>query len=248
MKLLATDRAYTMITVYDYPFARALDGCGFDFFLLGDSLGMVALGLENTRQVTMDMMLHHLAAVKRGTRKTHIIADMPIHTYDTPEQSLENARRFIKAGADSVKVEGPCIDIVKTLNKNNIDSIGHIGLTPQTALDYKIQGTVPGEAQRLLREAHALEDAGCFALVIEHVPAKLAKTITEQLTIPTIGIGAGPFTSGQVLVLNDILGLSPRIPPFAKKYVDLSKTITQAACQFVEEVKNKEFPSQEYYT
>jgi len=237
----------TMITVYDYPTACAFDECGFDFFLVGDSVGMVELGLPNTKSVTVEMILHHLRAVKRGTRRTHIIADMPLGSYDTEEKALENARLFLNAGAGSVKLEGPCCSVVRHLRENGVEVIGHIGLTPQTAADFKMKGTTPEDAARLKKEAAALEEAGCYALILEHIPAGLGRDITESLRIPTIGIGAGPHTSGQVLVSADMLGLFEKVPPFAKKYVNLREAMRKAAEEFIGDVKSGRFPSPEHY-
>ena len=236
-----------MITVYDYPTACAFDQCGFDYFLVGDSVGMVELGMKDTKSVTMDMVLHHLKAVKRGTSKTHIVADMPINTYDTPDTALENSRLFLEAGGNSVKLEGPVYKSTEMLTSNDIKVIGHIGLTPQTAADFKIRGTNEEDARRLKDEAKGLEQAGCFALILEHMPASLAGEISETISIPTIGIGAGPLCGGQVLVSADLLGLYDRVPPFAKKYANLKEEMIKAGSAYIDEVKDGSFPSEEYY-
>jgi 3-methyl-2-oxobutanoate hydroxymethyltransferase len=172
---------------------------------------------------------------------------MPINTYDVPETALTNARRFIESGADSVKLEGPCIDIVRALRQEGIEVLGHTGLTPQTASDLKMKGTAPEEAARLKQEALDLEEAGCYALILEHMPAALGRAITDAVSIPTIGIGAGPHTGGQVLVSSDLLGLYEKIPPFAKKYADLRRIMMEAAADYIREVKDGTFPSEEYY-
>ncbi len=237
----------TMITVYDYPTARAFDQCGFDYFLVGDSVGMVELGLKDTKTVTIDMILHHLRAVKRGTESTHIVGDMPINSYSDKARALETARMFLGEGADSVKLEGAVLDVVGALTGHDIQVISHIGLTPQTASDFRQRGTDPAEAEMLKQDALSLQEAGCCAIILEHIPSVLSREITEALDIPTIGIGAGPFCSGQVLVSADILGLSDRLPPFAKKYADLKKEMIEAGNLFINEVKNGHFPSEEYY-
>ncbi|MFH1706577.1 MAG: 3-methyl-2-oxobutanoate hydroxymethyltransferase [Planctomycetota bacterium] len=244
---LPRDRKLAMITVYDHPTACAFDTCAFDFFLVGDSGGMVELGLKDTKTVTMDMMLGLVAAVKRGTSRTHIIADMPIRTYDTPPDALANAMRFLEAGADSVKVEGPCLEVIRYLHTNRIEVLGHTGLTPQTATSLKMKGTTPEDAARLKREAADIAAAGCYALILEHMPARLAQDITRNLSIPTIGIGAGPHTGGQVIVSSDLLGLSEKVPPFAKKYADLRYEMIRAGRQYITEVRDGSFPSPGYY-
>jgi 3-methyl-2-oxobutanoate hydroxymethyltransferase len=236
-----------MITVYDYPTACIFDICGFDYFLVGDSVGMVELGLPDTRSVTMDMLAHHLRAVKRGTEQTHIIADMPINTYSDEETGLRNSSFFLEAGADSVKLEGPCYDVVRRLVAEGIEVIGHIGLTPQTAANFKMKGTTSEEVERLKQEAAGLEEAGCYGIILEHIPASVGQEITEYINIPTIGIGAGPYTTGQVLVSSDLLGLFEKVPPFAKKYADLKTVMEQAARAFIQEVDEGAFPSEEYY-
>jgi 3-methyl-2-oxobutanoate hydroxymethyltransferase len=236
-----------MITVYDYPTARAFDTCGFDFFLVGDSVGMVELGLKDTKTVTMDMVIHHLQAVKRGTEKTHIIGDMPINTYNDKDSAFRNSSCFLENGADSVKLEGPCFEIIEYLCESDIGVIGHIGLTPQTAVSLKMKGTDAEDAERLKQEAKGLENAGCYGLILEHIPASLGREITDIVTIPTIGIGAGPHTTGQVLVSSDLLGLFEKVPPFAKKYADLRSEMINAAAEYIREVKEGTFPSGEYY-
>ncbi|MEE9609832.1 MAG: 3-methyl-2-oxobutanoate hydroxymethyltransferase, partial [Desulfatiglandales bacterium] len=194
----------TALTAYDYPTAILVDEAGFDIILVGDSLGVVVLGYENTLAVTMEDMLHHTRAVARGTKKAVVVGDMPIHSYDSPEIALQNAKRFIEAGADAVKTEGLVVDVVEALVEDGIPVMGHLGLTPQTITDYKVQGKDAENAERITKEAEGLEKAGAFALVLECVPETLGKKVTEKLSIPTIGIGAGRFCDGQILVINDL--------------------------------------------
>ena len=172
---------------------------------------------------------------------------MPINTYSDGETALTNGTFFIRAGADSVKVEGPCYDAVTKLVSEGIEVIGHIGLTPQTAADYRMKGTSPDEVERLKQEAKGLEEAGCYGVILEHIPASAAGEITGCISIPTIGIGAGPRTTGQVLVSSDLLGLFEKVPPFAKKYADLRTVIAEAGKTYIKEVKQGAFPSEEYY-
>src|SRR5687768_6854586 len=203
-----------MLTAYDYPSGKAVDDAGADIILVGDSLGMVVLGYPDTLSVTVDDMLHHTRAVARGAKSALIVGDMPYLSYHVnAEESVRNAGRFIQAGAQAVKVEGAKASRIRTIEAildAEIPVMGHIGLTPQSvnALGgFKLQGKNAGDAQRLIDEAVALERVGCFSIVLECVPSELATMITEQLAIPTIGIGAGPFCDGQVLVYHDVLGI-----------------------------------------
>src|SRR5450631_457257 len=216
----------TALTAYDYPTARLLDEAGIDIVLVGDSLGMVVLGYESTLPVTLDEMLHHTRAVRRGTRRALVVADMPYGTYhaDTAE-ALRNAVRFVKeAGAEAVKIEGGerRLELIARLTEAEIPVMGHVGLTPQSvnALGgYRVQGKTPDAAEQLLRDARAVEAAGAFAIVLEGIPRELAAQITRELRIPTIGIGAGPECDGQILVLHDLIGLgSGHTPKFARRY------------------------------
>lgn len=232
-----------VLTVYDYPMAAALDVCGLDILLVGDTLGEVIHGFGSTAEVTMEMMLLHVAAVKRAVAKTHILADLPYLSYEDPEMALRNALLLKQAGADSVKLEGNKRDIVEHLVKNEVAVVGHVGLTPQTIHDYRMQGKDESSAARILADAKDLEAAGCFAMVLECIPQELAHQITGDLKIPTIGIGAGPSCDGQVLVLTDVLGLTPKKTPFyVKKYGNLAEEVRRIGKQFADEVRAKKFP------
>jgi 3-methyl-2-oxobutanoate hydroxymethyltransferase len=241
----------TCLTAYDYPTARLLDEAGVDVILVGDSLGMVVLGHENTLSVTIDEMLHHTRAVRRGTRRALVVADMPYGSYHTDTaESLRNAMRFVKeAGAEAVKIEGGerRLELIARLTEAEIPVMGHVGLTPQSlnALGgYRVQGKTPGAAEQLVRDARAVEAAGAFAVVLEAVPRELAAQITRDLRIPTIGIGAGPDCDGQILVIHDILGLTfTQTPKFARQYANLGKIISGAVRAYCEDVRNSGFPS-----
>ncbi len=243
-----------MLTAYDYSTAKIVDEAGIPLILVGDSLGMVVLGYESTIPVTMEEMLHHTRAVVRGARKSLVIGDMPFMTYHISlEDALRNAARFIQeAGAQAVKLEGgvAVADKVKKIIDCGIPVMGHIGLTPQSinALGgYKIQGKTPQAARRLLNDALALEQAGAFAVVLETVPAPLAALITRKLSIPTIGIGAGPDCNGQVQVINDLLGsFSDFVPKHAKQYARLGDTIKNAVTEYQSEVRSGAFPTQKH--
>jgi len=231
-----------VLTAYDYPTAKAMDECGVDIILIGDSLGMVVLGYENTLSVTMDDMLRHTGAVARGTKNALIVADMPANSYNDKEMAALNAEALIKSGADTVKIENEP-EIAKFLVDNKIDVMGHIGLTPQTATDFKVQGKDKETADKLIRLAKELEKAGCYSVVLECIPSELAKRITKSISIPTIGIGAGPYCDGQVLVVNDILGLYDKFSPkFVKKYADFGKDMKAAFEKYTEDVKEGKFP------
>jgi 3-methyl-2-oxobutanoate hydroxymethyltransferase len=241
----------TCLTAYDYPTARLLDEAGVEVILVGDSLGMVVLGYESTLPVTVEEMLHHTRAVRRGTRRALVVADMPYGSYHAENaESLRNAVRFVKeAGAEAVKIEGGerRLELIARLTEAEIPVMGHVGLTPQSlhALGgYRVQGKTPDAAERLLRDAHAVEAAGAFAVVLEAVPRELAAQITRELHIPTIGIGAGPDCDGQVLVLHDMLGLTFNAPPkFARQYANAGEIISNAVRGYCEDVQNGNFPS-----
>jgi 3-methyl-2-oxobutanoate hydroxymethyltransferase len=241
----------TCLTAYDYPTARLLDEAGVDVILVGDSLGMVVLGHESTLPVTLEDMLHHTRAVRRGTRRALLVADMPYGSYHTDTaESLRNAVRFVKeAGAEAVKVEGGerRLELIARLTEAEIPVMGHIGLTPQSlnALGtYRVQGKTPEAAEKLIRDARAVEAAGAFAVVLEAVPRELATQITRDLRIPTIGIGAGPDCDGQVLVIHDILGLTfNQTPKFARQYAIVGEIISNAVRQYCEDVRSGGFPS-----
>jgi 3-methyl-2-oxobutanoate hydroxymethyltransferase len=241
----------TCLTAYDYPTARLLDEAGVEVILVGDSLGMVVLGYESTLPVTIEEMLHHTRAVRRGTRRALVVADMPYGSYHADNaESLRNAVRFVKeAGAEAVKIEGGerRLELIARLTEAEIPVMGHVGLTPQSlhALGgYRVQGKTPDAAEQLLRDAHAVEAAGAFAVVLEAVPRELAAQITRELHIPTIGIGAGPDCDGQVLVIHDLLGLTFNAPPkFARQYANVGEIISNAVRGYCEDVQNGSFPS-----
>ena len=244
-----------MVTAYDYTFARLVAASGaVDAILVGDSLGMVIQGHDSTLPVTLEQMIYHCAAVKRGAPDVHVIGDMPFLTYQlSPQQALENAGRLVKeTGVDSIKLEGgvrsaPAIERIVTAG---IPVMGHVGLTPQSVNlfgGHKMQGKNSESAQRIMDDALAVEQAGAFAIVLEGIPAPLAEEITQRLRIPTIGIGAGPMTSGQVLVIYDLLGMDEAFNPrFLKKYANLSEVIQQALRKYADEVANSAFPGPEH--
>jgi len=242
----------TMLTAYDYSTAKIVDEVGIPLILVGDTLGEVVLGYESTIPVTMDEMLHHTKAVVRGTRQAMVIGDMPFMTYHVSiEDALRNAARFIQeAGAQAVKLEGgvTVAEKVRRVVDCGIPVMGHIGLTPQSIHQlggHKVQGRTPEAAARLLEDARVLEQAGAFAVVLETVPTPLATLITKSISIPTIGIGAGIGCDGQVLVINDILGLSDRVPKHAKQYAKLTDIIRAAITEYDREVKAGSFPTEE---
>jgi len=234
-----------VLTAYDYPTARLLDEADVDLMLVGDSLGMVVLGLPDTVGVTMDMMLHHIAAVRRGVKRAPIIGDLPFHSYQTPEQALENARRLVEAGADAVKLEGGSTFIpqVHAIIEAGIPFVGHIGMLPQSVREeggYKKKGKTPEQADKLLADAIALDEAGAIAMVLESVVAEVAAEITLRVKASTIGIGAGRGTDGQVLVTPDLVGSFPWFrPPFAKARADIAAEISRATREYVTECRGE---------
>ncbi|MBJ7555506.1 3-methyl-2-oxobutanoate hydroxymethyltransferase [Marinomonas spartinae] len=232
-----------MLTAYTCPVARSLEEAGIPVILVGDTVGMVEMGFDSTREVTIEHMEYHIGAVRRGAKQTHIIGDLPYGTDIDPETAFSNAQRLIQAGADSVKLEGANIQVIQHLVKHNIPVVGHTGLLPQTAKNFKQVGQSSEEAKKIINEAQAIENAGAFMVVLEHIPYALAGDITEALSIPTIGIGAGPDTDGQVLVINDALGLGDYWPPFSKQYAYVSKTVSKVAKEFAGEVESMTFPS-----
>jgi 3-methyl-2-oxobutanoate hydroxymethyltransferase len=237
-----------MLTAHDFPTARALDAAGVDALLVGDSLAMVALGHETTLAVTMDEMLHHARAVARGARRALLVGDMPFLSYQAdPAEAVRNAGRFLKeAGMDAVKLEGGHAETVRAIVRAGMPVMGHLGLLPQSVRrlgGFRTQARTAEEAAGLLDDALALQAAGCFALVLEGIPAKVSETVTGSLRIPTIGIGAGAGTDGQVLVTHDVLGLSERRPRFARRYASLGEEIARAARAFRQDVENGAFPS-----
>jgi len=241
----------TCLTAYDYPTARLVDEAGVDVILVGDSLGMVVLGQESTLSVTIEEMLHHTRAVRRGVRRALVVADMPYGSYHSDlGQSLNNAVRFVKeAGAEAVKVEGGerRLELISRLTEAEIPVMGHVGLTPQSvnALGgYRVQGKTADAAEQLIRDAHAVEAAGAFAVVLEAVPRELAAHITRELRIPTIGIGAGPECDGQILVLHDAIGLTfTALPKFARRYSNVGEMISRTVREYCDDVRAGMFPS-----
>ena len=243
----------TCLTAYDYPTARLLDEAGVDILLVGDSLAMVVLGYESTLPVTLEEMLHHTRAVRRGTRHALLVADMPYGSYhDDPMEAVRHAVRFVKeAGAEAVKIEGGerRMDLIARLVEAEIPVMGHIGLTPQsvnTFGGFRVQGRTEEAGEKLLRDARAVEAAGAFSIVLESIPRELAAKITAELRIPTIGIGAGPDCDGQVLVINDLLGLTfGHQPKFARRYADIGQIISNAAAEYIRDVQKGNFPADE---
>ena len=235
-------RPIAMLTAYTCPVARCLEKAGIPVILVGDSVGMVEMGFDSPRAVTIEHMAYHVAAARRGAPDTHIMADMPSATDRDPATALQNARILQAAGADSVKLEGAKCDVIRHLVRHGIAVAGHTGLTPQTACNFRQAGVEPEDAARIDAEARAIAEAGAFLLVLEHIPAALAASITAALSIPTIGIGAGPDCDGQVLVINDAAGLGDYWPPFSKQYAALGKSIEAVAGSFLREVEQREFP------
>jgi len=230
-----------MLTAYTAPVARCLEKAGVPVILVGDTVGMVEMGFDSTRQVTLEHMQYHIGAVRRGAPNTHIIGDHPYNSDRDPDTALRSAKLMRQAGADSVKLEGPKYDVIRHLVANGIEVVGHTGLTPQTSVNFKQVGREAADAERVLNEAIGIADAGAFMLVLEHIPDALAEKITRTLSIPTIGIGAGRACDGQVLVINDALGLGEKWPPFSRQYAYLGKAIVEAAETFVSQVKDGTF-------
>jgi 3-methyl-2-oxobutanoate hydroxymethyltransferase len=245
------NKRITCLTAYDYPTARLLDEAGVDVVLVGDSVAMVALGYESTLPLTLDEALHHTKAVRRAVKRALMVADMPYGSYHGEiHESVRNAMRFVKeAGAEAVKVEGGerRLELIARLAEAEIPVMGHVGLTPQSvnALGgYRVQGKTPGTAEQLLRDAHSLESAGAFAIVLEAMPREVAAEITRAVRIPTIGIGAGPDCDGQILVLHDMLGLTfEEAPKFARRYANVGEMISNAVREYCADVENGGFPT-----
>jgi 3-methyl-2-oxobutanoate hydroxymethyltransferase len=244
----------SMITAYDYPTALLVDRAGIEIILVGDSLAMTVLGLETTVPITMEEMIHHIRPVVRGAKNPMIVGDMPFGSYnESREQAVRNATRLMKeGGCDVIKLEGgtEVAETVKAIVDAGVPVMGHIGLTPQTISQlggFKVQGKNLESAKALMEDARALEEAGAFSIVLECVPEELGKAITQQLSIPTIGIGAGRYTDGQVLVFHDLVGLFERFTPkFVKRYANLGEEIVKALEVYKQEVKEKKFPQQEH--
>jgi 3-methyl-2-oxobutanoate hydroxymethyltransferase len=257
-RMKAARQPMTMLTAYDYPFARIFDQAGVDLLLIGDSLGMVVQGADSTLPVTLKEIIYHVKMVVRARQRALVIADLPFLSYQvSPEQALRSAGRLIKeGGAEAVKLEGG-ITMAETIHRLvdvDIPVMGHIGLTPQSVHrmgGHRVQGRrsgrAPGCRERLLEDAAAVEQAGAFAIVLEGIPAELAAEITDRVAIPTIGIGAGPECDGQVLVMHDMLGLSESfIPRFAKPYANLWQEASAAATSYIREVRERAFPGREH--
>jgi 3-methyl-2-oxobutanoate hydroxymethyltransferase len=244
----------TMLTAYDYPTALAMDRAGVDAILVGDSLGMVVLGYENTLPVTMDDMLHHCRAVARGAKTAHLIGDMPFMSYQvSAREAVRHAGRFLQeAGMDAVKLEGgrEVAATIEAIVAAGIPVMGHLGLTPQSVHKlggYRTQGKSAAAARRLVEDAHRLQDAGCYAVVLEAIPDRVAELISHRLAIPTIGIGAGAGCDGQVLVTHDLLGLFDRFTPkFVRKYADVHAEMARAFSAYIGDVAAHRFPTAEH--
>ena len=244
----------TMLTCYDFLMATLLEEAGIDVVLVGDSLANVVLGYESTIPVTMEEMLHHCKAVTRGMKNTLVVGDMPFMSYQTSsEEALRNAGRFLKeSNVSAVKLEGgeEVLETIKKIVDAGIPVMGHLGLTPQSVNvfgGYGLRGSTKEESEKIISDARKIEQAGVFAIVLEKIPSVLAKEITESISVPTIGIGAGPDCDGQVLVSHDMLGLFERYKPrFVKRYADIAQIMKKSFGDYIKEVKNKEFPAQEH--
>jgi 3-methyl-2-oxobutanoate hydroxymethyltransferase len=253
LKKKSEGKKITMLTAYDFPFARIVDEAGVDAILVGDSLAMVVQGLENTLPVKMDEMLYHTKMVSRAAEHAMVIGDMPFMSYQVSvPEAVWNAGRFLKeAGAQAVKMEGgsEVLEHIRAMTRAEIPVMAHIGLTPQSIHrmgGYKVQGKTEEAQKRLIEEALAVEEAGAFSLILEAIPMELAKTITEKLTIPTIGIGAGLHCDGQVLVIHDLLGMFERfVPKFVKRYASLKDDALKAVKAYIDEVEKGDFPSED---
>jgi 3-methyl-2-oxobutanoate hydroxymethyltransferase len=251
LRMKSEGKKITMLTAYDYPFAKILDEAGIEGILVGDSLGMVVQGRDNTLSVTMDEMIYHTGMVSRAVENALVIGDMPFMSYQAGvADAVRNAGRFLKeAGASAVKLEGGAevAEQVRAMTKSDIPVMAHIGLTPQSVHrmgGYKVQGKTAEASRRLIEEAHTVEDAGAFSLLLEAIPMKLAERITSELSIPTIGIGAGPHCDGQVLVLHDVIGMFERFAPkFVRRYANIKGESLKAVREYREDVKNGKFPS-----
>ena len=253
IKNLKDKEKITALTAYDYSTALIVDQSNVDLILVGDSLAMTMMGLDSTLAVSMEVMIHHTKCVSNAVENALVVADMPFMSYHvSPEQAIKNAGRFLQeANADAVKIEGGQIRVetISKLAKNGIPVLGHIGLTPQSvkAIGYKVQGKECDDAEKLIQDALAIEKAGAFALVLECIPAELAKEITQQLSIPTIGIGAGANCDGQVLVYHDMLGLYPKLTPkFIKQYDNIGEKMKKAFTKYSNEVKKGTFPEDKH--
>lgn len=251
---LKNKRKITMLTAYDFPLGSAVDKAGIDIILVGDSVANVVLGLTDTKEMTMEQMLYHAKAVRRAVKNALLVGDMPFEAYQKDvANSVKNAERFVKeAGCEAVKLEWfeNALDAAKMIIKSGIPVMGHIGLTPQTADKlggFKVQGKDAEAAKRLLDQARQLEAVGCFSILLECIPDKVSEIITKNVKVPTIGIGAGPYCDGQVLVTHDMLGLFERYTPkFVKKYIHLTELMIKAFTDYKKEVEEGKFPLKEH--
>jgi len=245
LRALKGKRPLTALTAYDYPTARLLDECGVDVLLVGDSLGMVVLGFPDTTHVTLDHMLHHVAAVARATPKALVLGDLPIHTYDTPAQALETAEKLVDAGAEAVKLEGGVdqAEKIRAITRAGIPVVGHLGMLPQSVLEeggYRKKGKTPEQADILLQDARAIIEAGVCAIVLESVVPATARLISQSIEVPTIGIGCGGSTcDGEVAVITDLLGSFPWfVPPFAIPEADVAAATREAVARYIRRVSD----------
>lgn len=236
-----------MLTAYDYQIAKILDKTGIDLILVGDSLGMVVQGYSDTKSVTMKDMIYHVKAVARGAKNTPLIGDMPINSCNTVKDGLRNAKSFLDSGVRGVKIEGNRPEVVKSLIDAEIPVMGHVGMLPQTSEIYRVKGKKAEVAEAILQDAIDLDRLGVFSIVLECIPERLAKEITESVRAPTIGIGAGRFCDGQVLVINDMLGLDMSFKPkYVKRYANLNNAVMDAVVRFIEEVSTDKYPDKEH--
>lgn len=247
IRALKGKRKIIMLTAYDYPIAKILDSLDVDIILVGDSLGMVVQGHSDTKSVRIEDMVYHTSIVARATTRPLIVSDMPINSYNDPEQALTNAQRLLEVGAHAVKIEGNYPKVLTTLLEHEIPVMGHIGHLPQTSERVRVQGKRPEQADQIWRDALELDKIGAFGMVIELVPQWLARKITADVKSPTIGIGASKYCDGQVLVINDLLGLDADFKPkFVKRYANLHESIVEAVQRFIKEVKTCTYPDRRH--
>jgi len=245
-RMKGTDKII-MLTAYDCQMGKLLEEAGVDLILVGDSLGMVVQGNRDTKKVSMRDMIYHVKAVAEGVENTPIIGDMPINSYGTVDDGLENAKKFLEAGAHGVKIEGKPEGVAEALIESGIPLMGHVGMLPQMAETYRVKGKTPEEAEEIYKDAVSLDKLGVFSMVLECIPESLAKRITENAVAPTIGIGAGKYCDGQVLVINDMLGLDQSFKPkFVKRFADLHSVVKKAVTEFREEVMKGVYPDDEH--
>jgi 3-methyl-2-oxobutanoate hydroxymethyltransferase len=236
-----------MLTAYDYQTAKILNETSIDMILVGDSLGMVFQGYKDTKSVQIEDMIYHTKAVAKGAQKKPVIGDMPFHSDDSPEIALKNAKRFLDVGAKGVKIEGAKFETIRVLTDDKIPVMGHLGLLPQTANTYKVHGKNPEEATQMVKDALELERCGVFSMILECIPEMLSKRITKSIHVPTIGIGAGKFCDGQILVINDMLGYDEEFTPkYLKRYLHINKQITKAVKTFSVDVRAGKYPDDEH--